>query len=55
MALPLSVLDRELNLTVFLLAVNYLESDVLRRLISAQKFTAQLPPTLGRLAPLPDG
>ncbi len=51
MVLPLSVLDRDLNLTVFLIAVNYLESDVLRRLISAQKFTAQLPPTLGRLAP----
>ncbi|MEZ4670175.1 MAG: hypothetical protein R3E39_19895 [Anaerolineae bacterium] len=51
MALPLSVRDRDLNLTVFLLAVNYLESDVLRRLISAQKFTAQLPPTLSRLAP----
>ena len=51
MALPLSVLDRDLNLTVFLIAVNYLESDVLRRLISAQKFTAQLPPTLSRLAP----
>jgi len=51
MVLPLSILDRDLNLTVFLLAVNYLESDVLRRLISAQKFTAQLPPTLSRLAP----
>jgi hypothetical protein len=51
MVLPLSVLDRDLNLTVFLIAVNYLESDVLRRLISAQKFTAQLPPTLSRLAP----
>lgn len=51
MTLPLSVLDRDLNLTVFLIAVNYLESDVLRRLISAQKFTAQLPPTLSRLAP----
>ncbi len=51
MSLPLSVLDRDLNLTVFLIAVNYLESDVLRRLISAQKFTAQLPPTLSRLAP----
>jgi hypothetical protein len=49
--LPLSVHDPDLNLTVFLLAVNYLESDVLRRLISAAKFTAKLPPTLGRLAP----
>lgn len=51
MVLPLSVMNRDLNLTVFLLAVNYLESDVLRRLISAEKFTAQLPPTLSRLAP----
>lgn len=51
MTLPLSVHDLDLNLTVFLIAVNYLESDVLRRLISAAKFTAKLPPTLGRLAP----
>jgi hypothetical protein len=51
MALPLTVLDRDLNLTVFLLAVNYVESDVLRRMISAQKFTAQLPSSLGRLVP----
>jgi hypothetical protein len=51
MALPLTVLDRDLNLTVFLLAINYLDSDVLRRLIGTQKFSAQLPPSLGRLMP----
>ena len=51
MALPLTVLDRDLNLTVFLLAVNYVDSDVLRRLITSQKFVAQLPPSLGRLTP----
>src|SRR5262249_52856657 len=47
MALPMTVLDRDMNLTVFLLAVNYVDSDVLRRLISSQRFTAQLPPSLG--------
>jgi hypothetical protein len=51
MALPATILDRDLNLTVFLLAVNYVESDVLRRIISAKKFTEQLPPSLGRLVP----
>ena len=51
MALPMTVLDRDLNLTVFLLAVNYVDSDVLKRLIASQKFVAQLPPSLGRLTP----
>jgi hypothetical protein len=55
MALPLTVLDTDLNLTVFLLAVNYLEGDVLRRLISSQKFVSQLPPSLGRLVPFITG
>ncbi|NWG16435.1 MAG: hypothetical protein HXY41_07345 [Chloroflexi bacterium] len=50
-ALPLSVMDADLNLTLFLLAVNYLENNVLERLISAQKFTAQLPLSLSRLVP----
>lgn len=51
LALPLSVLDADLNLTLFLLAVNYLENDVLERLISSQKFTGQLPLSLTRLVP----
>ena len=55
MALPMTVLDRDLNLTVFLLAVNYVDSDVLRRLIASQKFVAQLPPSLGRLDALSHG
>jgi hypothetical protein len=55
MALPLTVLDRDLNMTVFLLAINYVDSDVLRRLVSSSKFTAQLPPSLGRLAPYLSG
>ncbi len=55
MALPLTVLDRDLNLTVFLLAVNYVEPEVLRKLVSSPRFTAQLPPALGRLAPYLSG
>lgn len=55
MALPLTVRDADLSLTLFLLAVNYLESDVLRRFLSSQRFTAQLPPSLARLAPYVTG
>lgn len=54
-SLPLAVRDRDLSLTVFLLGVNYLELDTLRRLLSAQQFTANLPPSLGRLAPFITG
>lgn len=49
MALPLSLTDEDLNLTLFLLAVNYLDSDVLRRLIASERFTARLPLSLTRL------
>ncbi len=55
MALPLTVMDKDLNLTVFLLAVNYVDSDVLSRMISSEKFTSQLPPSLVRLAPYVTG
>jgi hypothetical protein len=51
MVLPLTNRDRDLNLTLFLMAVNYLESDTLRTLISTENFISQLPPTLRKLAP----
>lgn len=51
MALPLTLLDKDLNLTVFLLAVNYLESSILSRMLANQKFSAQLPPSFSRLIP----
>lgn len=51
LALPLSLTDEDLNLTVFLLAVNYLESEPLRQLIGSEKFTARLPLSLSRLTP----
>lgn len=50
-ALPLTLLDRDLNLTVFLLAVNYLDSSVLSRIVANQKFTAQLPAGFSRFTP----
>ncbi len=51
MAIPLTILDQDLNITVFLLAVNYLESDVLTRMLRSQKFSTQLPPGFTRLVP----
>lgn len=51
LALPLSLTDEDLNLTVFLLAINYLDSDRLRNLIASEKFTAKLPLSLSRLTP----
>lgn len=51
MALPLTVQDSDLNVTVFLLAVNYLESDTLLKMFKSQKFVAQLPPGFARLVP----
>ncbi len=50
-ALPLTVLDGDLNTTVFLLAVNYLEGDLLRRILSSQRFAMQLPASFARLVP----
>jgi hypothetical protein len=51
MALPLSIQNRDLNTTVFLLAVNHTDADILRKLIGAQRFIAGLPPAVGRIAP----
>jgi hypothetical protein len=51
MALPLSVQDRDLNLTLFLLAVNHTDAELLRKLIGANRFIAGLPSSLARLAP----
>lgn len=49
--LPLAMLDSDLNMTIFLLAVNYLDSDLLRRMVISSKFTAQLPSAFVRLVP----
>ncbi|MBI5668323.1 MAG: hypothetical protein HZC41_09975 [Chloroflexi bacterium] len=51
LALPLSLTDEDLNLTVFLLAINYLDSDRLRNLLASERFTARLPLSLSRLTP----
>ncbi len=53
--MPLALNDRELNLTVFLLAVNYLDIDRLRGLLKNPSFITRLPPSLGRLAPYLSG
>ncbi|MCB9457295.1 MAG: hypothetical protein H6671_15020 [Anaerolineaceae bacterium] len=50
-ALPLSMQHRELSETIFLLGVHYLDADTLRRLISSERFGAQLPPIVSRLVP----
>jgi hypothetical protein len=53
-ALPLSGGHRPLAETIFLLAVNYLDTDMVQRLLKSKKFVAQLPPAVGRLAPYLD-
>lgn len=55
MALPLTALDKDLNLTTFLLAVNYLECDVILSMLKSHKFAAQLPPAFARFAPYVTG
>ncbi|MCB9453343.1 MAG: hypothetical protein H6672_18075 [Anaerolineaceae bacterium] len=50
-ALPLSMQHRDLSETIFLLGVHYLDADTLRRLISSERFGAQLPPIVSRLVP----
>lgn len=63
-ALPLSLKQKELAQTTFLLAISHLESDVIMRLLDSARYLAQLPPALGRVvpylrgenaAPAPDG
>ncbi len=51
MALPLSVRDQKLAETVFLLAVHYLDIEVLRKLLGGKTFVAQLPRNVARLVP----
>jgi hypothetical protein len=51
MALPLSLRYQRLVETIFLLAINYMDADVLTRLLSAPRFVSQLPAPVGRLVP----
>ena len=51
LTLPFSGRDVALAQTIFLLAVNYLDVDVVTRLLNSPKFTAQLPKGLARLVP----
>ncbi len=51
MALPMATTNPQLAETVFLLAVNYLDTEVIQRLLKSKKFVAQLPPLVARLAP----
>lgn len=55
MALPLSVRDRTLAQTTFLLAINYLEIGLIQKILGAPKFLAQLPKPLARLMPYVSG
>jgi hypothetical protein len=50
-ALPLSLRHPPLAQTLFLLAVNYLETEVLLRLLRSARFVERLPDSLGRLVP----
>lgn len=49
MALPLSLRHKPLVETVFLLAINYMDADVIMRLLNAPRFVSQLPAPVGRL------
>ncbi len=51
LALPLSLADEELNLTVFLLAITSLDNALLRTLLAVERFTARRPLSLARLTP----
>lgn len=55
LALPLSVRDKSLAETIFLLAVEHVDTETLRKLISSKKFVGQLPPKLSRLIPYLNG
>ncbi|MBZ0295964.1 MAG: hypothetical protein K8L99_25615 [Anaerolineae bacterium] len=50
-ALPLSVQHQQLAETTFLLAINYMDTEVVERLLKSRRFSTQLPPTVNRLAP----
>ncbi|HLV37626.1 MAG TPA: hypothetical protein VKY59_21080, partial [Spirillospora sp.] len=51
MGLPLSPRHQPLAQTIFLLAVSYLDTEVLMRLLAAPRYTAQLPAAVGRAVP----
>lgn len=55
LTLPLAGRDRALAVTLFLLAANHADTDMLRRLLGAQRLLARLPKNLARLAPYLDG
>ncbi len=55
MALPLSVRDKTLAQTTFLLAINYLDIALIQKILGAPKFLAQLPKSLARLIPYVNG
>lgn len=50
-ALPLTAEHKELAETTFLLAINYMDVDVVERLLKSRRFSVQLPPAVNRLAP----
>ncbi len=50
-ALPLAVHDPDMNMTLFLLAVNYLDGDILRRMVMSARFAQRLPSAFVRLIP----
>ena len=50
-ALPLSLKQKDLAQATFLLAVRYLESNVIMRLLESSKYLAQLPSAMGRIIP----
>ena len=51
MTLPTAATNKQLAETVFLLAVNYLDTEVIKHLLQSKKLVTQLPPAVGRLAP----
>ncbi|MBZ0300035.1 MAG: hypothetical protein K8J31_09855 [Anaerolineae bacterium] len=54
MALPFSLRYKPLAETIFLLAINYLESGVIMRLLEAPRYVTQLPPAVARVVPYLD-
>jgi hypothetical protein len=55
LALPLSMREKPLAETLFLLAAEHLETENFRKLITSKRFTAQLPPKLSNLLPYLNG
>jgi hypothetical protein len=52
LALPLSLRHQPLAQTIFLLAMNYLDLDVVLRLLDAPRYVAQMPAPIRRLVPV---